>query len=63
MYDRQEVSGVLHYLEGEAFVSRRVDPVLPPGVCDTGCPAIALDDDAETVTHWFLGTRHWYQVS
>ncbi|KAI0067924.1 hypothetical protein BV25DRAFT_1819394 [Artomyces pyxidatus] len=55
VYDRQEVADLLRYLHEEGFIKKRVGHA----VCMSGM--MALSEEEERQTYWFLGDRRWYQ--
>jgi hypothetical protein len=56
VYDRQEVTEVLHHLQTEGYLQLRVGYLPASGIY------APFDDDEETEVYWFIGEKHWYQV-
>ncbi|KAF8912964.1 hypothetical protein CPB84DRAFT_1670756 [Gymnopilus junonius] len=60
VYDRQELTDILRYLQGEGYVRYRLG--YPSTWTLDGMDAV-FDEKEEQRVYWFMGDKHWYQVS
>ena len=55
MYDRQEVTEILWFLQREGYLQIRVHS----SHCELSAP---FDEEEESCVYWFDMDKHWYQV-